>query len=613
MYGKNLKNFYINEEQSIYLLSTYDAQKLKNWVNLCVQQLEKLGYQNISMIGHGAYGFAFSGYTTSGREYVFKFSRITLPQKVRERLEEEAMMLSYVDHPLIPSFVAFETIGKQGILMMERGKGINFEDYSLKRGRLSVKQLISVASQLADILDYLRSFRRGNSLAPIVHGDIKPSNIMYDEHSGKIALVDWGSSVFAQVDPYGHYVSNNIMDLMSSDLQHTNARLGDVWFIGDEQLSGELSSPRFDEQGAAGTLYALASGQSCRFGHQAIPPRSLGLPKEMALVLENLLGPERSLRDEAGDYYLRNVRYLKYIVLADPHEEPLKSLVPVWSAPSEKQIDTVVYTSRTSFLKESMGDTIQDVPDDAQMGHYYKNYLQHMGELEKAFLSAVSRLAKYPVVGGLAVRWEKDGVYIDSSITLYDESLRRAFTQSINNMVNLAQSIHRVGTFKSCLFNARDTIHCERTRITDPFAVDPDVAIPYEVSPVVTMDSDSRQHSYFEDGKDPDEKLFLSDEIMEEIAALNLIHHTGCIIIEVLPLHLKLHSYYRLLDPAREIEFRQRLDNILTKIPMIKGLGVSGFMKLPYKDTRVFSHIDAQPDKFHPVKPQRQRRATSPA
>jgi len=40
------------------------------------------------------------------------------------------------------------------------------------------------------------------------------------------------------------------MDLnVSRILQQTMQRLGDVYFIGDDQLDGKLSSPRFDEQG----------------------------------------------------------------------------------------------------------------------------------------------------------------------------------------------------------------------------------------------------------------------------------------------------------------------------------------------------------------------------
>ncbi len=72
------------------------------------------------------------------------------------------------------------------------------------------------------------------------------------------------------------------------------------------------------------------------------------------------------------------------------------------------------------------------------------------------------------------------------------------------------------------------------------------------------MEDRTRQHSYFEDGPDPEELLVLPDTIMRTLKRLNEIHHTGMIIFEALPKHLKIHSYYRLLDPPA-------------------GAGVSGF------------------------------------
>ena len=273
-----LKHFYIPEEQSIYLLSHKDAQKLKDWLQLCTEQLELMGYRNIEMIGSGAHGFAFAGRTADNEELVFKFSRITLPQHIQDRLEEEAYMLQQVEHRHVPSLVAFERIRNQAIMVMERASGIDLDKVSLERGPLPARLVIKIAAQLAEILISLRQNAYLEQHKPLVHGDIKPSNIVLNEKTEEIGLVDWGSSVFAQLDHRGKPVSTNVMDLMSGDINSTNARLGDIYFIGDEQLNGGLSSSRFDEQGVAGTLYALASGQSCRFGHHVITPESLCLP-----------------------------------------------------------------------------------------------------------------------------------------------------------------------------------------------------------------------------------------------------------------------------------------------------------------------------------------------
>lgn len=606
----NLKHFYIPEEQSIYLLSHQDAARLKAWIKLCIRQLERLGHTDIELIGKGAFGFVFGGRTPGGSELVFKFSRVNLPQHVQDKLEEESYLQSLLDHPHIPRVVDYVRVGKQRILVMTRAPGHDLDWYGLQHGQLSPRLTIRIGHQLSELLQYLRQFRNSDGqLKPIVHGDIKPSNLVFDQVTESIQLVDWGSSVFAQTDSNGQFLSTGVMDLMSSNLQSTNAKLGDIYFIGDDQLNGGLSSPRFDEQGAAATLYALASGQSCRFGRKVISPLSLGLPVEFARILDGMMQPDKPRQQAAADYFLENMARLSNLVLPQLNEpEPVPKL-PVWIGDTDRNIDTVVYSSRKSFLRQQHPDINVDAIEDEQLDKYYKNYLQGMGETEKAFVAAVSRLGRYPIVGGLTVKWQPEGVYVESAFSLFDVQMKRSFVQSVNNMVSLGCGLYREGTFKAVMYDARDTLHVDRVSESTPFNVPKRYRIPYSVTPAPEGRLNEKMHSYFEDGRDPDEHLILPDSIMREIEALDQIHHTGCIIFEVLPRNLKIHNYYRLLDPSSEHVFAQHLKNILRAVSDIKGLGIAGFMKMPYKDTRYFEHIDQCTERYYPRNPRVQRLA----
>ncbi len=602
---KALKHFYIPEEQSIYLLSHQDAKKLKDWVALCIEQLAHLGYHKIHYIGKGAFGFVFGGETPGGRLRVFKFSRINLPQHVQDRLEEEAFMLSHVIHEQVPALVEFQHVGKQSILVMQRALGKDLEQVSLEKGPLPPRIIVKIAVQLAEILLVLKKHRQKGELKPIVHGDIKPSNLVWNEQQEKVELIDWGSSVFAQTDEAGQFVGSNVMDLMSGDMQQTNARLGDIYFIGDEQLNGALSSPRFDEQGLASTVYALASGQSCRFGKHVITPMSLGLPKLFANILSNMLSDDLHRQREGGDYFFNNLHVLKQLVFSEDQIPDSHSLIPTWLGRSEKSIETVVYSSRKSFLRlqnEEQEDELNYI-NDAQFERYYKNYMQGMGATEKAFIAAIGRLGRYPVVGGVVIRWEADGIYVDSSLNLYDEALKFAFELAVNNVIHLARAIHRQGVFKCCMFNAKDTLHLERESINQPFIPTGSCHIPFELSGLSVTHDQSRTHSYFEDGQDPDELLQLPHVMITLLEELNQIHHTGCIIFEALPTHLKIHSYFMLLDHESEEKFARILKQLVEAVPLIDGLGISGFMKLPYKDTRHFEHKAQLPEKYYPRNP----------
>ncbi|MGO2372292.1 MAG: protein kinase domain-containing protein [Pseudoalteromonas prydzensis] len=604
MKTKEIRNFYINEEQSVYLLSHHDAKKHRQWLNICIKQLTNLGYRDVEMIGSGAFGFVFAGLDHQNLPWVFKFSRITLAQSVRDRLEDEAFMLSQVDNPLVPKFYAFERIKKQGILMMARAMGEDLEKISLKKGRFSAATITDLALKLRNVLIDLRNHKNGLSPQPIVHGDIKPSNLVWDETASALSLVDWGSSVYAQMDSDANPIASNIMDLMSGDLSTTNARMGDVYFIGDEQMSGAKSSPRFDEQGVASTLYALASAQSCRFGAQVIPASSLGLPMELAKVIDGMLSKDKTVRDGAGDYFMRNMpamakAYLPELNLA----EDSKAQIPFWFGNADELPDTVVYSSRKQFLRQA--DHNQQLLDvnDAQLDRYYKEFLFDTGDTEKAFLASISRLAKYPAVGGLSFHWKEDSLFIESSLIMHDESLGAAFTQAINNTVMLAQGISQKGLFKCCLFDARKTIQLERDG-TGAFKFEQLPELDYEVMNLASSDV-TRPHSYFEDGKDPDEQLQLPKKVIKCVFELNQIHHTGCIIFEALPDRMKIHHYYRLLDASKEVEFKRLLNKLMQYAVSITDVGVAGFMKLPYKNTREFGLCDQQPELFFPKDPKR--------
>ena len=58
-----------------------------------------------------------------------------------------------------------------------------------------------------------------------------------------------------------------------------------------------------------------------------------------------------------------------------------------------------------------------------------------------------------------------------------------------------------------------------------------------------------------------------------------------------------------LLNHDKTDEFTQCLAKILTLLPTINGNGISGFMKLPYQDTRFFEHISTLPEKYYPKNP----------
>ncbi len=308
------------------------------------------------------------------------------------------------------------------------------------------------------------------------------------------------------------------------------------------------------------------------------------------------------VRRHGGDYFIKSMRHNHRLHLPPLTKVTIHPKIPIWSSHLNKEIETVCYSSRKSFMRQHANSTPIHQIDDVQLDKYYRNFMVGMADTEKGFIAAVSRLGQYPIVGGLAIHWRESGIYIDSNLALYDNRLKQSLTVAVNNMVTLAQGIKLKGVFKACFFNAKNTLHFSHNA-QQQLQQENQQQLVFDVGVGPILENKSRLHSYFEDGRDPDESLELPKSIMKALAKLNQIHHTGCIIFEKQANHLKIHHYLKLLNPRKQAEFRANLDLILSCTPEISGSGISGFMKLPYKNTRQFNPIEQLPSKFYPRNP----------
>jgi non-specific serine/threonine protein kinase len=60
-----------------------------------------------------------------------------------------------------------------------------------------------------------------------------------------------------------------------------------------------------------------------------------------------------------------------------------------------------------------------------------------------------------------------------------------------------------------------------------------------------------------------------------------------------------------LFEHDKQEEFKTLLAEVMSLLPVIKGLGISGFMKFPYKDTRFFEHQATRAEKLYPKNPKK--------
>ena len=143
-------------------------------------------YEIQQRIGSGGGGIVYLGrHLRLRKQVVLKADRRTLRAKP-EALRREVDMLKGLSHRYIPQ--VYDFVQEDGVTytVMDYIEGMSF-DKILKEGKkLSQPDVIRWACQLLEALSYLHS----RPPHGILHGDIKPANIML-RPDGDICLIDY--------------------------------------------------------------------------------------------------------------------------------------------------------------------------------------------------------------------------------------------------------------------------------------------------------------------------------------------------------------------------------------------------------------------------------------
>ena len=145
-------------------------------------------YEVLTLAGVGGMGAVFRArHRTLGHIVAVK----VLPPDVaastmrHERFRREATLGASLDHPNIVRVYDFDTREEISFLIMTFVRGDTFEERLRSNARVPTEHTLRMVREIADALGY--AHRRG-----IVHRDVKPSNILLDEDSGRALLADFG-------------------------------------------------------------------------------------------------------------------------------------------------------------------------------------------------------------------------------------------------------------------------------------------------------------------------------------------------------------------------------------------------------------------------------------
>ena len=182
------------------------------------------------------------------------FTGVNGPLEVKKTLhdsdrdsEAEIALLKRLDHPNIIKILPNENpaLAEEGTHMMNNG-GVSLDKLKpdgKNSTPLSLNLFISIAEQMAKVLDYLRKEQ-------VLHRDIKPENIVINP-AGHISLIDFSMAYDGKTDSYCNPRGRGTLDFMEPD------------------ALGEFTEAKFSDTAdmfAAGqTLFELITGEVIKF------------------------------------------------------------------------------------------------------------------------------------------------------------------------------------------------------------------------------------------------------------------------------------------------------------------------------------------------------------
>ncbi len=143
-------------------------------------------YEIYEQIGAGGGGIVYSGqHIRLQKKVVLKADKRKLSAKT-ESLRREVDMLKNLNHTYIPQ--VYDFVEEDGIVytVMDYIEGESFDKILAKERKISQPEIVKWACQLLEALCYLHS----QPPYGILHGDIKPANIML-RPDGNICLIDY--------------------------------------------------------------------------------------------------------------------------------------------------------------------------------------------------------------------------------------------------------------------------------------------------------------------------------------------------------------------------------------------------------------------------------------
>ncbi len=255
-------------------------------------------------------------------------------EMIVRNFEREASILATLSHPAIPQVYDYFTEGARSYLVMEFITGKDLESRIAEaEGFFQENVVIDWIAQLCDVLSYLHNHKP----RPIIFRDLKPSNIMLDDHN-RIRLIDFGIAKLFQSGEKG-------------------TMIGTEGYSPPEQYRG-VAEPRGDIYALGATMHHILSKQNPQleppfsFHDRPIHKTNPTVSRELIEVVDKSLQYDINLRWGSAEEFKRallgvpTARGLAPALVGETATFSGGTVKPVWRFACEDEIRGSVAVSQ---------------------------------------------------------------------------------------------------------------------------------------------------------------------------------------------------------------------------------------------------------------------------
>ncbi|MCA9056169.1 MAG: serine/threonine protein kinase, partial [Planctomycetaceae bacterium] len=284
-------------------------------------------YQILDKIGAGSYATVYRARDNElGREVAIKqiHEQYLADPKLLDRYWAEAQLLASLQHPNIVTI--FDIVRERGWLVMELMQA-NLRD-RLQGRQMDLNSLRTTLAHCLRALKYLHA--RG-----VIHGDIKPSNLMID-HRRRVKIGDFGLARRVS-DEDGSLIKGTAKyiapEVVSDDFGDV-APPSDLYSLGFSAYELMCGTDHFEDLFPGLSAFARDKQAAWIMWHAA-PDRRLpeisrvleGVPSDLTKVIQGLTEKDRSKRYETADEALSDLHIdLKLVKQGNDEPDPDEAL-----------------------------------------------------------------------------------------------------------------------------------------------------------------------------------------------------------------------------------------------------------------------------------------------